>query len=158
MSLMISPAQKEDAGLIYDFIVKLAVYEKLEHEVEATAADIERELFGENARIFCDIAYWDGVPVGFALWFYTFSTFQGRSGIWLEDIFIEPEARGNGIGKALMKNLAKRCKDENLGRFEWWVLNWNEPSIEFYKRQGAVMQDEWTVCRVSGQELDVLGA
>ena len=94
--------------------------------------------------------------MGFALWFYTFSTFQGRHGIWLEDLYVDPETRGKGIGKALLAALAKRCVDEGLGRFEWWVLDWNEPAIQFYQSQGAVMQNEWTVCRVSGAELTAL--
>ncbi len=141
---------------MHRFIVKLAEYEKLSHEVEASENDIADNLFGDNRKVFCEIAELEGEPVGFALWFYTFSTFQGRHGIWLEDLFVEPEARGKGIGKALLAHLARRCIDEGLGRFEWWVLDWNEPSIEFYKSQGAVMQDEWTVCRVSGTDLAAL--
>lgn len=149
-------AVADDAGLVLDFIVKLAEYEKLGHEVEATVEQIGAQLFGENPRAFCEIAELDGKPVGFALWFYTFSTFQGRHGIWLEDLFVDPEVRGKGIGKALLAHLARRCIDEGLGRFEWWVLDWNTPAIEFYKAQGALMQDEWTVCRVSGADLVAL--
>ncbi|WP_421951540.1 GNAT family N-acetyltransferase [Pelagibacterium sp.] len=156
MSLIIRRAEPKDAGLVHRFIVKLAEYEKLSHEVEASENDIADNLFGDNRKVFCEIAELEGEPVGFALWFYTFSTFQGRHGIWLEDLFVEPEARGKGIGKALLAHLARRCIDEGLGRFEWWVLDWNEPSIEFYKSQGAVMQDEWTVCRVSGTDLAAL--
>ena len=106
-------------------------------EAEATAADIERELFGPTPKVFCQIAEWDGAPAGFALWFYTFSTFLGRHGIWLEDLFVKPEMRGHGIGKALLVNLAQRCVREGLGRFEWNVLDWNQPSIDFYQSQGA---------------------
>lgn len=153
MTLAIRRAAKDDAALIFGFVAKLAEYEKLSHEVEATPGQLAEALFGPEPKVFCDIAEWEGEPVGFALWFYTFSTFQGRHGIWLEDLYVEPQLRGKGIGKALLAHLAKRCAEEKLGRLEWWVLDWNEPSIAFYKAQGAAMQDEWTVCRVSGAEL-----
>lgn len=156
MSLFIRQATVADAALIFDFVTKLAAYEKLGHEVEATPERLSEALFCAEPKVFCDIAEWNGEPVGFALWFYTFSTFQGRHGIWLEDLYVEPEMRGKGIGKALLARLAKRCDQERLGRLEWWVLDWNEPSIAFYKKQGAVMQDEWTVCRVSGTALTEL--
>lgn len=156
--LNIRPARPEDAGLILDFVRQLADYEKLLHEVKASEADIARDLFGPEPKVFCDIAEWDGEPVGFALWFYTFSTFQGRHGIWLEDLYVHPSMRGKGIGKSLLVHLARRCVAEGLGRFEWWVLDWNEPSIEFYKSQGGVMQDEWTKVRVEGATLKRLGA
>ncbi|MDR3471518.1 MAG: GNAT family N-acetyltransferase [Devosia sp.] len=158
MSLSIRPATAADAGLIVRLIMALAVYEKLEHEARASEADIVRDLFGPSPRAFCDIAEWDGAPVGFALWFYTYSTFQGRYGIWLEDLFVDPAARGKGVGKALLKRLAQRCVEENLGRLEWWVLDWNTPSIEFYRSQGAVLMDDWTKCRVDGAALERLGA
>lgn len=156
MSLIIRRAESADAALVHGFIVKLAEYEKLSHEVEASVEQIGAQLFGDDPKVFCEIAELDGEPVGFALWFYTFSTFQGRHGIWLEDLYVDPETRGKGIGKALLAALAKRCVDEGLGRFEWWVLDWNEPAIQFYQSQGAVMQNEWTVCRVSGAELTAL--
>lgn len=156
MTLFIREAASGDAGLVMGFVRVLADYEKLSHEVEATEADIARDLFGPQPRVFCEIAEWDGEPVGFALWFYTYSTFRGLHGIWLEDLFVDPKCRGKGIGKALMAHLAARCDDEGLGRLEWWVLNWNTPSIEFYKSLGAVMQDEWTVCRVDGAALEAL--
>lgn len=156
MTLFIRGAVPGDAGLVLQFVRALADYEKLSHEVEATEADIARDLFGAQPRVFCEIAEWDGEPVGFALWFYTYSTFRGRHGIWLEDLFVDPKCRGKGIGKALMAHLAARCDDEGLGRLEWWVLNWNTPSIDFYKSLGAVMQDEWTVCRVDGAALAAL--
>src|SRR5690606_1861749 len=157
-NLSIRPAIISDAAQIVHFIRELADYEKLLHEVKITKADIERDLFGAEPKVFCEIAEWDGVPVGFALWFYTYSTFQGRHGIWLEDLYVQPDQRGRGIGKALLQHLARRCVAEGLGRFEWWVLDWNEPSIEFYKSQGGVMQDEWTKVRVEGEELRRLGA
>jgi len=108
--------------------------------------------------VFCQIADWNGKPAGFALWFYTFSTFLGRHGIWLEDLFVRPDMRGHGIGKALLVNLAQRCVAENLGRLEWAVLDWNQPSIDFYQSQGAVFMDDWRRCRVSGEALNGLGA
>ncbi len=157
-SLTIRPATSADAALIIQFIGALAAYEKLSHEAKATEADILRDLFCVDPKVFCEIAEWQGKPVGFTLWFYTYSTFQGRHGIWLEDLFVDPSMRGKGIGKALLVNLARRCVEEGLGRFEWWVLDWNEPSIEFYKSQGGVMQDEWTKVRVDGDALRKLGA
>jgi GNAT superfamily N-acetyltransferase len=152
-NLSIRAATPADAALIVGFIRELAEYEKLLHEVKITTEDLARDLFGAEPRIFCEIAEWDGRPVGFALWFYTYSTFQGRHGIWLEDLYVQPDQRGRGIGKALLQHLARRCVEENLGRFEWWVLDWNEPSIAFYKSQGGVMQDEWTKVRVEGEAL-----
>ncbi|QDZ10869.1 GNAT family N-acetyltransferase [Devosia ginsengisoli] len=157
-SLTIRSATPADAALIVHFIEALAAYEKLSHEAKATEADILRDLFGSAPKVFCEIAEWEGKPVGFTLWFYTYSTFQGRHGIWLEDLFVDPSMRGKGIGKALLVNLARRCVAEGLGRFEWWVLDWNEPSIEFYKAQGGVMQDEWTKVRVDGDALLLLGS
>lgn len=158
MALTIRNAVAADSALVLRFIKELAEYEKMLDQVEAHEADIARDLFGPEPRIFCQIAEWSGVPVGFAVWFYTYSTFQGRHGIWLEDLYVSAEARGRGVGKALLANLAQRCLDEGLGRLAWWVLDWNKPSIDFYVSQGAVLQDEWTVCRVSGDALARLGA
>ena len=157
MSLNIRPAQAADAALIVQFIADLAAYENLSHEAKATEADILRDLFGDTPKVFAEIAEWEGKPVGFTLWFYTYSTFQGRGGIWLEDLYVDPDLRGKGVGKALLINLARRCVAEKLGRLEWWVLDWNEPSINFYKSQGAILQDEWTKCRVDGDALLALG-
>lgn len=156
MSLLIRPARPGEAGLVLGFIRALADYERLLHEVEATEADIDRALFGPSPRAFCDIAEWEGVPAGFALWFYNFSTFRGRHGLYLEDLFVKPEFRGRGIAKAMMRHLARRCRDEGLTRFEWWVLDWNEPAIAFYRSIGAVPMEEWTVQRVTGEALDRL--
>ncbi len=156
MTTTIRSATPDDTGLILELILALADYEKLLHEAVATQDDLRRDLFGPQPRVFCDIAEHDGKPMGFALWFYTFSTFQGRHGLWLEDLFVRPEARGLGIGKALLVHLAQRCQREGLGRFEWSVLNWNEPSIAFYKAQGGVMMDEWTRVRVAGEALTKL--
>jgi len=157
MSVAVRDARPEDAALIVRLITELATYEKLAHEVEAGEADIRRELFGPRPRVFCQIAEADGEPAGFALWYYTFSTFQGRHGIWLEDLFVVPARRGQGIGKALLADLARRCGREGLGRLEWAVLDWNTPSIDFYRAQGAIFMDEWRRCRVTGRALARLG-
>jgi GNAT superfamily N-acetyltransferase len=153
MSVTVRVASPADIPLILQFIRDLAEYERLLHEVEATEADIRRDLFGENPRCFCDIAEHDGRPVGFTLWFYNYSTFRGRAGIYLEDLFVEPEARGVGAGKALLRRLAQRCVEADLGRLEWAVLNWNEPSIAFYDSLGASAKDDWTVRRLDGDAL-----
>jgi len=158
LSLIVRPATPADTGLIYGFIRDLAEYEKLLHEVAATEADVARDLFGASPRAFCDIAELDGAPVGFALWFYNYSTFLGRHGIYLEDLFVRPQTRGAGAGKALLANLARRCVAEGLGRLEWSVLNWNAPSIAFYDSLGAGAQTEWTVRRLDGEALARLAA
>jgi GNAT superfamily N-acetyltransferase len=151
--LSIRPARPGEAGLVFQFVRELAEYEELTHEVEATEAMIDAALFGPNPRVFCDIAEWNGEPVGNALWFLNFSTFSGRSGIYLEDLFVRPAFRGKGIGKALMVHLAGRCVENGWARFEWSVLDWNAPSIAFYKSIGAQLKDEWTICRVGGEAL-----
>lgn len=153
MNLTIRRAEERDAELVFAFIRELAEYERLAHEVDATEADIARALFGSNPRVFADIAEWEGSPAGFALWFYNFSTFRGRHGIYLEDLYIRPEFRSKGIGKALLQRLARRCIAEDLPRLEWWVLDWNEPSLRFYRSIGAIPMDEWTVQRVTGEAL-----
>lgn len=158
MPVTVRPAAPEDAALILSFIRDLAEYEKLLHEVEATQAHIEAALFGDAPKAFCDIAQIDGEPVGLALWFYNYSTFVGRHGIYLEDLFVRPAARGAGAGKALLANLARRCIAENLGRLEWAVLDWNAPSIAFYDSLGAAAMDEWTVRRMTGEALERLAA
>jgi GNAT superfamily N-acetyltransferase len=149
-------ASPADTPLILEFIKDLAEYERLAHEVEASEADIRRDLFGENPRCFCDIAEVDGQPVGFALWFYSYSTFRGRAGIYLEDLFVKPEARGSGAGKALLRRLAQRCVEADLGRLEWSVLDWNAPSIAFYDSLGAMKKEGWTVRRLYGEALSQL--
>jgi GNAT superfamily N-acetyltransferase len=156
MTLTIRKAEVRDASLIFDFIRELAEYERLAHEVDATDADIAEALFGSQPRVFADIAEWDGVPAGFALWFYNFSTFRGRHGIYLEDLFVRPDFRSKGIGKALLRHLARRCVTEGLPRLEWWVLDWNEDALRFYRSIGALPMDEWTVQRVTGDHLSQL--
>jgi GNAT superfamily N-acetyltransferase len=153
MTLTIRSAQPADTPLVLAFIKDLAEYERLAHEVVATEEDIRAALFGPAPRVFADLAEWNGEPVGFALWFYNFSTFRGRHGIYLEDLFVSPIMRGKGIGKGLLRHLARRCVAEGLPRLEWWVLDWNEPSIRFYRSLGAVPMDDWTVQRVTGEAL-----
>jgi GNAT superfamily N-acetyltransferase len=153
MTLSIRKAQARDASLILRFIRELAEYERLAHEVDATEADIAAALFGPNPRVFADIAEWEGEPVGFALWFYNFSTFRGRHGIYLEDLFVRPEFRSKGIGRGLLRHLARRCLAEGLPRLEWWVLDWNEPALRVYRSIGAIPMDEWTVQRMTGEAL-----
>ncbi|TWB92015.1 acetyltransferase (GNAT) family protein [Bradyrhizobium macuxiense] len=156
MSLTIRRARPDEAGLVFSLVRELADYEKLLHEVHASEADIAEALFGESPRLFCDIAEWNGEPAGFAVWFVNFSTFAGRHGIYLEDLFVRPALRGKGIGKALLVHLAKHCLDNGWSRLQWAVLDWNAPSIAFYKSLGGEMMDEWTICRVSGAALSAL--
>jgi GNAT superfamily N-acetyltransferase len=152
-SLTIRPARPGEAALVLQFVRELAEYEKLTHEVDATEAMLDAALFGASPRVFCDLAEWDGEAVGFALWFLNFSTFSGRPGIYLEDLFVRPAHRRKGIGKALMIHLAQRCVAQGWSRLQWSVLDWNTPSIAFYKSLGGVLMDEWTVVRVSGDAL-----
>jgi diamine N-acetyltransferase len=156
--LEIRPARPGEAGLVLALVRELADYERLAHEVDATEAMIEAALFGPNPRLFCDLAIRDGEPIGFALWFYNYSSFRGRHGLYLEDLFVRPAHRGRGIGKALLVRLARRCRDEGLARFEWAVLDWNAPSIAFYESLGARAMDEWTIFRLSGEALARLAA
>lgn len=154
--LEIRQARPGEEALVFGFVRKLADYEKLLHEVVATEEDIREALFGAHPRCHCELAFWEGAPAGFALWFYNFSTFAGKAGIYLEDLFVEPNLRGKGVGKALLKHLARRCVAEGLPRLQWSVLDWNAPSIAVYKAMGAKPIDDWTVYRVSGPELAAL--
>jgi GNAT superfamily N-acetyltransferase len=156
MSIAIRRARPDEAGLVLSFVRELAEYEKLLHEVEATEALLAAALFGPHPRLFCEIAECNGEPAGFAVWFVNFSTFSGRSGIYLEDLFVRPAQRGKGIGKALLVHVAKTCVANGWSRLQWSVLDWNTPSIEFYKSLGAELMDEWTVCRVNGPALTAL--
>ena len=144
------PGDIED---IHRLIYELAVYEKAPDEMVATVAQIKESLFKESPVAFCHVAEIDGQIVGIALWFLNYSTWLGKPGIYLEDLFVQPEFRGHGIGKGFMKTLAQLCIERGYERFQWWVLDWNEPSIEFYKSLGAVAMDEWTVFRLSGGAL-----
>ena len=138
-------------------IKELAEYERAPEQAVASSEDLQRALFCEDPKVFCEIVEVDGSVIGFAIWFLNFSTWQGKHGIYLEDLFIRPSHRGQGWGKKLLQHLALKCTENNWGRFQWWVLDWNEPAIEFYKSLGAVAMDEWTVYRVSGDELENLG-
>ena len=153
MSLRISAAAESDVPVILKFIRDLAEYEKLLHLVVATEEDIREHVFGANPVAEVLLAYWDSKPVGFALYFRNFSTFLGQAGIYLEDLFVEPEHRGKGIGKALLIRLAKIAVERGYGRVQWAVLDWNTPSIEFYRSLGAVPQDDWTVYGLTGDTL-----
>jgi GNAT superfamily N-acetyltransferase len=156
--LHIRPARPGDEVLVADLIGELAEYEKLAHEVEATPADVARALFSPAPKAFCDIAEQAGEPVGFALWFYNYSTFRGRHGLYLEDLFVRPAARGQGVGKALITGLARRCVEQGLARLEWSVLDWNVAAIGFYEGLGAKVMDDWRICRLSGEALAAVGA
>jgi len=155
--MKIRPARKEEVGIVLQLIHDLAHYEKAPNEVEATEKELLATIFIDNPKVFCDVVEVDGEIVGMAIWFLNYSTWQGKHGIYLEDLFIKPEFRGHGYGKALLKHLAKICDEKGYGRFQWWVLDWNSPAIEFYRSLGAVAMDEWTVYRVSGNALKELG-
>ncbi len=149
-------ATRGDAELVLSFIAELAAYERLAHAAVATAADIEAALFCDHPKVFCELAELEGEAVGFALWFYNFSTFVGRHGLYLEDLYVRPAARGMGLGRALLKRLAQRCLDEGLGRLEWSVLDWNAPAIAFYDAIGSVSMDDWRTRRLDGPALRAL--
>ena len=151
--LNIGPATKEDVGLILEFIYALAEYEREPHSVKATEADLLRDGFGPEPRYRCLIAEQDGVPAGFALYFYNYSTWRGRAGIYLEDIFVKTEFRKRGIGKALLLHLAQQAVEQGCGRFEWTVLDWNKPARDFYESLGAVCMPEWLHMRAEGEAL-----
>lgn len=152
----IKPATVEDVPLILAFIRKLAEYERLADKVVATEEGLRAALFGVRPYAEVVIGYDESEPVGFALFFHNFSTFVGKPGIYLEDLYVDEERRGQGFGKALLAHLAKLAVERGCGRVEWAVLDWNEPSINFYKSLGAVPMDEWTVFRVSGDALEKL--
>jgi GNAT superfamily N-acetyltransferase len=156
MTFTIQPATRDDLSTIVELIRALAVYEKLEHLMISTESDFERELFGAQARVECVIAREEGEPIGFALFFHNFSTFLGRKGLYLEDLFVKPEHRGKGYGKALLVHLAKIAVERNCGRFEWSVLDWNEPSIKFYEAMGATVLPDWRIVRATGDRLQAL--
>jgi GNAT superfamily N-acetyltransferase len=154
--ITIRPASRDEVPLVLGFIRDLARYERLEDEVSASEADLGEALFGERRYAEVVFACDDGAPVGFALFFHNFSTFKGRPGIYLEDLFVRPEARGRGIGKRLLAYLARTAVERRCARLEWAVLDWNEPSIGFYRSLGAVPMDEWTVFRLTGDALALL--
>jgi len=151
--IRIERATERDVPLILELINGLAVYEKLAHEVTATEAGLRETLFGARPAADVIIAYAGDTPAGFALFFPNYSTFLGKPGLYLEDLFVRPEYRGQGLGLALMKRLAQIAVERGCGRFEWSVLDWNEPAIGFYKSLGAKLMDGWSIVRVNGEEL-----
>ena len=156
--LNIRKATPEDIPLILELIRELADYERMPGEAVATPEDLRRDGFSGDPRFYVEIAEWEGEPAGFALWFYNYSTWQGRPGIYLEDLFVRPRFRKKGIGKALLIHLAKVAIEKGCGRYQWQVLDWNTPSIAFYESLGAKVMKEWLTMRVSGESLQNLGA
>ena len=154
----IRTAEPADVPLLLTFLHELASYEKLAHEVVATEHDMHAALFGERPVIETLIGSLDGEPVGYALFFPTFSTFLGKPGLYLEDLYVRPAARGFGVGRKLLEHLARITVERGWGRLEWSVLDWNEPSIGFYKKMGATPMDEWTVFRLTGSALRTLAS
>ena len=154
--MSIRPANINDTDEILAMIYELALYEKAPDEAKATREQIIESFFSDDPKVFCEIVEVDRAVAGFAIWFLNYSTWQGKHGIYLEDLFVRPQYRGKGFGKALLKHLAAICEERGYGRFQWWVLDWNQPAIDFYKSLGAVAMDEWTVFRVSEQALTQL--
>ena len=152
--LRIEKAVPNDVPLILEFVRKLAEYEKLSDSVEATEEGLHETLFGPNPSAHTLLAYDGDEPVGFAIYFFNYSTFMGRPGLYLEDLFVRPEARGKGFGRALLQHLAGIAIERQCRRMEWAVLDWNEPAIGFYKKLGADAMDDWTVFRLSGKALE----
>lgn len=150
-------ARPDDVDAIIQFIKDLAEYEQAPDEAVATHQQIHDSFFGADPKVFCHIAEVDGQRAGIAIWFLNYSTWLGQHGIYLEDLYIDPAFRGSGLGIALLKELATICVDRGYQRLQWWVLDWNEPSIEFYKSLGAVAMDEWTIFRLTGDPLKNLG-
>lgn len=155
--MVIRAARIDDAPVILQLIKDLAEFEKAPDQVSAEVGDIVATIFDKDPKVFCELVEIDGVIAGMAIWFLNYSTWQGKHGIYLEDLYIRPEYRGRGFGKALLKHLAQICIDRDYGRFQWWVLDWNSPAIEFYRSIGAEAMSEWTVFRVSGPALETLG-
>lgn len=151
--IRIRPASADDAGLILQFICELAIYEKAESSVQTDEAGIRASLFGADAKAHALVCERDGRAIGYAVYFYNYSTWLGRNGIYLEDLYVSPEHRGSGAGKALLQHIAKLAVAQGCGRFEWSVLDWNTPAIDFYRAAGALPQDEWTVYRLQGEAL-----
>jgi GNAT superfamily N-acetyltransferase len=153
MSLTLRPAARSDAAQILTFITELADYERARHEVVASVADIEHSLFDEGSTVHSLICERDGVAIGFAVYFYSYSTWLGRNGIYLEDLYVTPQQRGDGAGRMLLRQIAREAVANGCGRLEWSVLDWNEPAIGFYRSLGAEAQDEWVRYRLEGDGL-----
>ena len=156
--ITLRPASRADVPIVLQFIRDLAHYERLEHEVSASEAELAEALFGDRRYAEVLLACSGGTAVGFALFFHNFSTFKGRPGIYLEDLYVRPEARGRGVGKRLLARLARIAVERRCTRLEWAVLDWNEPSIGFYHSLGAVAMDEWTTFRLTGAALEQLAS
>jgi GNAT superfamily N-acetyltransferase len=156
MSIAIRPAAPADIATIHRYVRELAAFEQAPDAVVSTEGMLHEALFGAKPAAEALIAERDGTVSGFAIFYHTFSTWTGRRGIWLDDLYVTPEARGSGAGAALLEALAGIAVDRDCARFEWWVLDWNTPAIDFYRAKGAVAQDEWTVQRVEGEALKVL--
>jgi GNAT superfamily N-acetyltransferase len=156
--LNVRPATRADAAIIASLVRELAEYEKLEHEARATPEDFLREIESPTPVIHVLIAEWNGEPAGFALYFFNFSTFVGRPGLYLEDLFVRPAQRAHGIGRGLLRALARIAKQRNCGRMEWAVLDWNEPALHFYESLGARQMSEWIVHRLTPPEIERLAA
>jgi len=155
--LKIRRATPDDIPLVLEFIRELAKYERAPQEAVATPEDLKRDGFTGEPKFYVEIAEWDGEPAGFALWFFNYSTWQGKPGLYLEDLFVRPPFRKKGIGKALLVHLARVAVDEGCGRYQWQVLDWNIPAISFYESLGAKVMKEWLTMRVSGEALRELG-
>lgn len=150
------PIQPSDCEAVCGLIRELAVYEKLEHLMAISAADLQRDLFGPNPVIRAIVAEKEGEVVGYAIFFRSYSTFLGKSGIWLEDLYVKQSLRGGGIGKRLLQEVGKVARDEGAGRLEWSVLDWNEPAIGFYRRLGADILGDWRICRLDAEGVQTL--
>lgn len=151
-------AKEQDVELIFSLIKELADFERLLHEVVATPEVLKKSLFGPRANAEVILAYYQDVPVGFALFFHNFSTFLGKNGIYIEDLYVKPNMRGKGLGQKMLKFIAKLAKERDCGRVEWWVLDWNHEAIQFYKKIGAIPMDEWTVFRLTGDVLEKIAS
>jgi GNAT superfamily N-acetyltransferase len=154
----VRPATPDDVPVILAMIRELAEFERSLHEVRATEDLLRENLFAEQPAVFCHIAEVDGEPLGFALWFVNFSTWMGKHGIYLDDLYVRPQARGHGLGTALLRELARICVERGYDRLDWWVLDWNQKAIDFYRSIEAVAMDEWTVQRLSGDALRAMAA
>jgi GNAT superfamily N-acetyltransferase len=156
VNLDIRPATTGQVRLVLDFIMEMAEYEKLTHELVTDEHILRENLFGKNRSAEAVIGYCNEKPVGYAIYFYNFSSFTGRPGLYIEDIYVKAEHRGKGFGRELLLYLARLARDKKCGRMEWAVLTWNEPAINFYKKMGAVSMDEWRIFRLSGESLKKL--
>jgi GNAT superfamily N-acetyltransferase len=155
-AVLVRPAEPADVALVHGLVGELTAYEKLDHELAVTKDDLAAALFCSAPKVFGEIAEVGGEPAGVAIWFYSFSTFRGRHGIWLEDLLVRPPLRRRGVGTALLARLAAHCRAQGLAWLEWSVLDWNQPSIRFYEKLGARLMHDWTICRLDAGALGAL--